>query len=173
MSASTGYIKLHRSLLQHPLILQLPAAWFRIWLVILFRASWKSSSWWDGIKEVDVPAGAFVTSLKNLAKASGATEQQVRGALKYFDATQMVTRATTNHHTKITVINWDVYQTSAETDNSPPNAIRNISTPSQRQVNNNSIRISSREVSSTVLEEPIPENVKLQDWGVINNSENL
>lgn len=166
MSANGGHIKLYRSLLQHPLTLQLPAAWFRIWVVVLLRASWKGSRWWDGTKEVDVPAGSFVTSLKNLAKASGATVQQVRGALEYFEATQLATRATTNHHTKITVINWDAYQSCPATDNTPENTIGNISTTSQQQVNNNSRRISSKEVSSTVLEETIPENVKLPDWGV-------
>jgi hypothetical protein len=165
MSAG-GHIKLHRSLLQHPLTLQLPAAWFRIWVVILLRASWKGSRWWDGTKEVDVQAGSFVTSLKNLAKASGASIQQTRSALKYFETTRMVTLATTYHHSKITVVNWDTYQNSTAADNTPDNTNGNISITSRQHPDNNSRRrFKKEERISTVLEERIPANVTLPDWG--------
>jgi hypothetical protein len=164
---SGGHIKLHRSLLLHPLTHQLPAEWFRVWVVVLLRASWKGSRWWDGTKEIDILAGSFVTSLKNLAKASGATIQQVRGALNYFETTRMVTRETTNHHTKVIVTNWETYQGSRTPDNTPDNTTGNISTTSQQQVNNNSRRSLRTEVSSTDVDELIPANAKMPDWASV------
>jgi hypothetical protein len=166
MSTSAGHVKLHRKLLIHPLTLQLPAAWFRIWIVILLRASWKGSKWFDGTQQVDVPAGSFVTSLKNLAKASGATIRQVRSALDHFEMTQMVTKSVTYHHTRINVVNWALYQDQRESEGKAEGTIEGISMASRGHFDGNSIRNTRRELSSTGVEEPIPANAKMPDWGV-------
>lgn len=161
-----GHVKLHRSLLVHPLTLQLPAAWFRIWVVILLRASWKGSKWWDGAQQVDVPAGSFITSLKNLGKASGATIRQVRSALDHFEMTQMVTKSVTYHHTKITIVNWALYQDQRESEGKAEGTIEGISMSSRGHLDGNSRRSIRTEVSPTGVEERIPANAKMPDWGV-------
>src|SRR5690348_2042344 len=89
MPERTGWIRLHRSLLDHPLMEQLPAAWLRIWVAILLNANWKPGVWWNGKKEISIPAGSFVVSLDKLASKSGSGVQQVRSALDYFEATRM------------------------------------------------------------------------------------
>jgi hypothetical protein len=159
-----GHIKLHRELLKHPLTLQLPAAWFRIWVVILLRASWKGSRWWDGSKEIDIPAGSFVTSLSQLGKASGASIRQIRSFLNYAEMTQMVTRSVTYHHTMITVTNWRTYQDSRLGDDTPRDTIEVIPRASRGQQYKKEERIKEE---SSVVEEPVPTNAKLPDWSVV------
>ncbi len=58
----TGWVRIHRGLLKHPLMVQLPAEWFRVWIFILLRANFQPTTWWDGRREVSLPAGSFITS---------------------------------------------------------------------------------------------------------------
>jgi hypothetical protein len=81
VSVNGGYVRLYRSLLEHPLVTQLPAAWFRIFVVILLRVNWRPGVWWDGSRNVDVPAGSMITSVDKLGRLSRATTKQTRGAL--------------------------------------------------------------------------------------------
>ena len=71
---------LFRKLLDHPLMNQLPAAWFRVFVVILLKANWKPGTWWDGRQEITIPAGSMVTSIEKLSKLAGASKRQTRGA---------------------------------------------------------------------------------------------
>ena len=74
-----GYVQLYRKLIEHPLMTNLPAAWFRLWIWILLRANWKPGTWWDGSKEVTVQPGSLVTSLDKMSKGAATSRQQARG----------------------------------------------------------------------------------------------
>jgi hypothetical protein len=132
MPDRSGWVKIHRSMLEHPLTGQLPAAWFRIWVVVLMSTNWKPGVWWDGKKEVSIPAGSFVISLDKLASKSGSGVQQVRSALDYFEATRMITRRATHSYTTITIVNWSAYQEDEQMDNAPANMADNE--PVTRQI---------------------------------------
>jgi hypothetical protein len=108
-------------MLDHPLMEQLPAAWFRIWVAILLSANWKPGVWWNGKREISIPAGSFVVSLDKLASKSGSGVQQVRSALKCFEVTGMITREVTHSYTAITILNWRAYQDQEQTNNTPSN----------------------------------------------------
>jgi hypothetical protein len=116
---SGGYIRLHRSLLDHALTLQLPAPWFRIFVVILMRVNWKPGTWWYGSSKVTIPPGSMVTSVENLSQSAGSSIKQVRGCLKYLRAADIAAIRTTNRYTMITVLNWKIYQTAEEAEGKP------------------------------------------------------
>jgi hypothetical protein len=164
--SAVGHIKLHRALLQHALTLQLPAAWFRIWIVILMRASWQGSTWWDGAQEIPVPRGSFVTSFEKLAKATGASQKQVRSAIQYFERAGMVTRTVTYRHSLVSVTNWALYQDKPEVEGKLEGKPEGIVRATSGQPEGNSIR-SIRNIRKEIpaTEESIPANAKLPDWG--------
>jgi len=113
---NTGYVALHRNLMDHPLWQQLPIEWLKVWLCILMRANFKPSRWWSGSAFVELPAGAFVTSIDKLSGLALVSHRQVRGALGFLEKAGSVTRQTTNKYTVITICNWDTYQKSKPAD---------------------------------------------------------
>jgi len=119
LNGSGGYILLHRKLLEHPLMTQLPAAWFRIWIAILLRVNWKPGTWWNGTANVTVSAGSMVTSVEKLSKTSRASTKQTRGALAYLQTANIAAIKTTSHYTLITVLNWATYQNADEDEGKP------------------------------------------------------
>src|SRR5687767_4780215 len=106
-----GYVLLFRCFLEHPLVTQLSEAWLKVWIVILLRANFKPSKWWDGTREIELPAGSFVTSNESLAKLCNLSLKQVRGALDYFERANMTARLRAPRYTVLTICNWETYQT--------------------------------------------------------------
>lgn len=85
----------------------------RLFLHCLLKANWQ-----DGKFEgVDVPRGSFVTGRKKLSKETGLTEQQVRTALKRLKSTNEITINTTKKYSIISIVNYDLYQTTNQEDN--------------------------------------------------------
>jgi len=105
-----GYIKLHRKILNWE--------WYedstvlRTFLHILLNANHREKEW----RGITVQSGEMITSLNHLAKETGMTLQQTRTALKKLEATNEITRKTTNKYTTIKVLNWRLYQIE-ETEN--------------------------------------------------------
>jgi hypothetical protein len=107
---SAGYIFLYRRLLENPLWHQLPAEWLKVWIGILLRANFKPTKWWDGKQQIDIPAGAFVTSIEKLAGFCKVTPKQIRGTLNYLERAGMVARRRAGTYSVLVVENWDTYQ---------------------------------------------------------------
>ena len=114
-----GYVAVHRALLEHPLVTQFPPAWFRIFIVILLKTNWKPARWWDGTKEVTIPAGSFVTSIEKLSKIAKVSAKQTRGCLQYLSTAKTAAIKTTSHYTVITLLKWDAYQGFRNLDGKP------------------------------------------------------
>jgi hypothetical protein len=110
MRERTGWIKVHRSMLDHPLMEQVPAAWLRVWIAILLTANWKPGAWWNGKEELQIQPGQFVTSIEKLSKIAHVTVKQTRGCLEYLQAAKMAAIDTASRYTHITVLNWATYQ---------------------------------------------------------------
>jgi hypothetical protein len=122
----TGWIRLHRSLLKHPLMNKLPASWFRVWVVILLKTNWEAGTWWEGSKEIEIKPGSLVTSLEGLATMSGSSVGEVRGALKYFEKASMATSRTTNCYRIISITNWATYQNAEDIDDKPDDIVNGM-----------------------------------------------
>ncbi len=105
-----GYVRLYRSLLDDPLMNQLPAAWFRIFIAILLRVNWKPGTWWDGNSNVTIPPGTLVTSVEKLSKIAGTSAKQTRNCLTYLKTANVATIKTTTRYSVITLLDWESYQ---------------------------------------------------------------
>lgn len=113
-----GFIALYRRVLEHPLFLQLPSAWFKAWIAILLRANYRTSTWWDGEKNIELQPGQFVTSHKSMAEFCGLTEKQIRGTLAYCERAGLVTLQRASRYQVVTVCNWETYQTPNKSEGS-------------------------------------------------------
>lgn len=115
----TGYIKLHRSLLEWRWWDDIPT--FRVFVYLLLTARFTQSSW----KNETLLPGQVVIGRKELAQKTGLSEQQTRTALKHLKTTGEITIKATNKYSVVTIEKWDAYQnddatlTSKLTSNQP------------------------------------------------------
>lgn len=107
---TSGYILLHRKLIENPLWLQFPPEWLKTWVGILLLANYRPSRWWDGKQHIDIPAGGFVTSIERLAEHCKVTPKQIRGTLAYLERAGMVARIRAGRYSVLIIENWDTYQ---------------------------------------------------------------
>ena len=100
----TGYIRLHRSLLNWE--------WFksgsmlRIWLYLLMTANWADGRFM-GIK---VPRGSLITSYPRIAEGTGLSRSTVIRALKKLQETGEITVRTNHRYSHIYITHYDEYQ---------------------------------------------------------------
>lgn len=124
-----GYIKLHRSLLEHPVFTCGDAHLFQLFTYCLLRANWKDTDVIIGNQVVHLKRGQFVTGRESLFrklvvpqdKRKGFTknEQQKWGflywrKLKLLEKLQILHIKSTNKYTIVTIINYRKYQDDAE-----------------------------------------------------------
>jgi hypothetical protein len=128
-----GYIAVYRKLLDHPLTTQLPAAWFRIFIVILLRVNWRPGVWWNGSQNIEIPPGSLVTSVDKLSKMARASTKQVRGCLGYLQTARIAAIKTASQYTTITIVNWSTYQNVDERDGKPNGEVKGEQRASQGQ----------------------------------------
>lgn len=107
-----GWIKIHRSLFDHPVWANSTPEHKVILMTILGTVNHSPNKWiWKGDEYVVQP-GQVVTSLDSLADKSGkgVTRQNVRTALKNFAKLKFLTHESTNKNSLISVVNWGIYQ---------------------------------------------------------------
>ncbi len=88
---STGFVWLHRRLLENPIWTQLSPAVLKVAIYFLLRANYRPTQWYDGKQSVQIPVGAFITSYGRVAKDCKLSIQQVRDAFTHLFGTQFAT----------------------------------------------------------------------------------
>ncbi len=108
----TGWIKLHRELMDKPIWESSTAAQKVILITLLTMANHKEKEWEFAGKKYVAKPGQFVTSLSSIAEKSGKdiSVQNVRTALKRFEKYDFLTDQSTNKNRLITIVNWASYQ---------------------------------------------------------------
>lgn len=121
-SASGGYVKLYRKLLQSPEWRCGTPAQHSVMVAILLLVNHEPAEWlWKG-KLYKLKAGQMITSFPALAEAAGCSLQQTRTAVFNLCKLGWITRESTHESTLITVEKWGSYQGVEKTSNTPPNA---------------------------------------------------
>lgn len=112
--ARPGYLKLWRSILDKPIWKQSSAEQKAILITLLMMADYGGSKWEFKGKQYQTKPGQFVTSLPSIVAecGKGITVQNVRTALKRFEKLNFLTDESTKSNRLITIINWDIYQSS-------------------------------------------------------------
>lgn len=147
----TGFIKLHRSLLDWE--------WYedanvmRLFLHCLLKANIKDKRW----QGIEIKRGSFITSLENLATETNMSIMQIRTAINKLKITHEITHKTTRHYSMIIVNNYNLYQDNNTQNNTPitskyhPDNIPITTTKEIKNIRNNT------SVSVQKNETPTPE----------------
>ena len=106
----SGWIKLHRSLLQWE--------WYddinvKVTFIHLLLSANHAPRKWRGI---DIGRGQLWTSIGNLSKEVGISEKQIRNCLKKLESTSEIVIQGASNGTMITVCKYDSYQAKEETE---------------------------------------------------------
>lgn len=110
---NSGWIKLHRKLLDNPISRK--PAWCALWVTLLLLANHdnRNKFIWNG-KEIEQKAGEFVTGRKSLSEQTGIPESTIEDILKFLENSCQIRQQKTTKYRLITIVKWNEYQ---ETDN--------------------------------------------------------
>lgn len=112
---SSGYIKLHRSLLDWEWYGDINVS--RLFVHLILKVNFEEKKWRGNL----VKKGQLVTSNKTLSIETGLSLQSIRTALKKLESTNEITIQSTNVFTKIYIQNYKKYQENKHLDNKPAN----------------------------------------------------
>ena len=109
-----GWLKLYRVLIQKPIWKQSTPEQKAILITILCMVNHEEQEWeWQGRKYICKP-GQVITSLEKIRQAcgKGISIQNVRTALARFEKLGFLTNESTKESRLITVLNWELYQST-------------------------------------------------------------
>lgn len=108
--SESGYIKLHRSLLNWE--------WYgnknvlRLFIHLLLSANYEDAEW----QGITIKRGQLVTSLSTLATETGESIKELRTSIAKLKSTHCIEYETASKYRIITVCNYDKYQSCEQTD---------------------------------------------------------
>ena len=128
----------------------------RLFLYMLIVAYWKSGNY----KGKNIPRGSFPSSLSELSKETGLTENEVRTAIKHLKSTGEITSKSHSKFTVFTVKNYDLYQSDNEQNyNESTGEITSKSQSINEQITSKSQAVNEL-LTSTILKEDKNERIK-------------
>lgn len=131
-----GYIKLHRKILENPIVCK-DSEYFAIWSYLLLNATHKEyQSLFKGEK-ITLQPGQLITGRKVISTKFNISESKVQRVLKKLEIEQQIEQQTSNENRLITIVQWHEYQTSEQqieqqvnnertTDEQPVNTNKNV-----------------------------------------------
>ena len=99
-----GWLKLYQSFLRWEWYTDVNTK--TVFLHCLLRANWTDGRFMG----VEIPAGSFATSYRNMAKETGLTVDQCRTAIKHLKSTHEITSQAYHDFSVITVVKWQDFQ---------------------------------------------------------------
>jgi hypothetical protein len=168
---ATGYVKLHREVMDHPAFCH--DGIFRLWCYCLLRANWKDSNWMipGTTNSVVVSRGQFITGRESLhtelygLKYNGESVSKPvsRTLWRWLESLErmqcITTQNVSNRCTLVTVCNYETYQNDDSSDcpaavppvsNRCPAAVPPVSTDKESK------NIRKKEGKESSFETPIP-----------------
>lgn len=118
----SGWIKVHRELINKPIWVESTPEQKTILITLLMMANHQEKEWEFKGEKYKVKPGQFITSLESIMRKSGngITIKNVRTALKRFEKYGFLANESTNKNRLITIVNWGFYQdTEGESASKP------------------------------------------------------
>ena len=109
MDSNNGWIKLHRKLLDNPVVMK-DSDHLAVWIYLLLNASHTEYPVLFGGKKISLKAGQLITGRKSIASTLGISESKVRRVLDLFEIDQQIDRQRSNKNSLVSILNWDKYQ---------------------------------------------------------------
>ena len=133
---SEGWISLHRKIEECWLWLDEPFSKGQAWVDLLLLANHRDKKISFNGEIITIKKGARITSIKSLAERWQWSRHKVSDFLNILERDGMITQNRDNKRTLITIVNYGVYQLSAE-DEGHQKDIKRTSKGHQKDTNNN------------------------------------
>lgn len=133
MAEQSGWIKLHRKLLDNPLVMK-DSEYFQVWVYLLLKASHAEYPVFFGGEKINLLPGQLITGRKKIAADTGIDENKVFRILKALKTEQQIEQQVSNKNSLISIVRWSEYQSCEQQDAQQVNSKR---TASEQQVNTN------------------------------------
>ena len=128
-----GWIKLHRKILDNPIIFK-DKDYLAIWIYLLLNATHKEIPALFKGKKIILQKGQLITGRKSISKQLDISESKTYRVLNAYKSEHQIEQQISNRNSLITIVNWDKYQITEQQIEQQMNSNR---TASEQQVNTN------------------------------------
>ena len=128
-----GWIKLHRKILENPIVSK-DSDYLSVWIYLLLNATHKETSAWFKGEKITLKPGQLITGRKQIASKLGVTESKIQRILSCYESEHQIEQQTSNKNRLISVVNWEFYQSYEQQIEQQMNIQR---TSSEQPVNTN------------------------------------
>lgn len=158
-----GWIKLHRKMLDNPIIMK-DAAHLAVWMYLLLNATHAEYPVLFKGKKIMLQPGQLITGRKVIADTLSVDESKVRRIMDAFESDQQIDRQRSNKNTLVSLKNWDKYQifdqqNDQQMTNERPTSDQQVTT-NKNEKNNKNVENGKkgvRETTHTIFEKLLPE----------------
>lgn len=146
MGESIGFVKLHRKLLDNPVVCK-DADHLAIWIWLLLNAVWDSCDVTFNGERITLKPGELTTGRKKIADDLNISESKVQRVLKTFESEHQIEQRTDRRCRLISICSWNKYQIGEQSSEQQMN---NDRTTSEQLLNTKkeSKNIRNKEISS-------------------------
>lgn len=130
-----GWFKVWRKIFSHDIWLTCPDSWLRVFIALLGCTQYEDTTLRVGTQIIPITAGSLVIGSHEFATFCNVSRQQLRSALEYLRATNVITISTTTKFSIVSITNWGCYQIGENQNNQPDNHQNNQQ--SNQQSNHN------------------------------------
>lgn len=155
-----GYIKLHRKLLENPIVCK-DGDYLSIWIYLLLNATHKECDAMFKGKRITLLPGQLITGRKSIAKQFNINESKVQRVIKKLEIEHQIEQQTSNENRLITILNWDEYQKGEQ---QIEQRVNNERTTDEHQVNTNKNVKNVKNVKNKTYSENFELNNAINDF---------
>lgn len=109
MSDGSGWVKIHRSMLDNPVVMK-DSDHCMLWMLLLLNATHKPHDTLFGGKRITLMPGQLITGRKKLARELRVNEHKIDRMLRAFKNEQQIEQQSKPYGSLITIKNWHKYQ---------------------------------------------------------------
>lgn len=109
MTSLHGWIRLHRKILENPLVCR-DSDYFSVWVYLLLHATHTEYSTIFNGQRIMLKPGQLITGRKSIADFFRINESKVKRILTAFENDQQIDRVRSNKNSLISIVNWEKYQ---------------------------------------------------------------
>lgn len=131
MDVNKGWIKLHRSMLDNPVVCKDPEH-MAVWVYLLLEATHQNISKMFKGKRITLQPGQLITGRKVISEKLHINESKVQRILKTFKIEHQIEQQTSSRGSLITILAWNEYQNTEQQTEQKVNSKR---TESEQNLN--------------------------------------
>ena len=131
--ARDGWVKLHRKILENPVIFKDPD-YLAVWIFLLLEATHSEMTMDFGGELIILKPGQLITGRSSISKKTKVQESKVERIIKRLKSEQQIEQLSNSKGRLITILNWGIYQ---QREQGGEQQVNNERTTSEQQVNTN------------------------------------